>query len=296
MMTTYLVPCGLSVLRKLRERNAPYPATDARAAFLAAEKQWRAESLPAAQLIADWARRVGVDAEDARVGEADRGTFCAETQTLALRAPAPLPRLLGQGHRVVLLASDTNDGIGAAMCTAYIMTGGDLSKIRYLTAPGKDQARGFPELLAESTVTIVRIPGLGPHTGGVRTAVAAIGRVLYAAHLLGGDLEVHLTGGFKLTLLHTMAMTEIVYSMAPELTTAWYVYEDGADAVAIGLRLFSKDLLEDMREELTNAAHGRAPGGPATFKGQLWQQLGEGSQLTDFGEGFLAVLGGPTVS
>jgi hypothetical protein len=298
-MTLYFVPCGISVLNALRKPTAPYPRTDARTRFLKAELHWRAgaRNHTDEQLLADWAQHVGEEAEDARVAEADAACFCAETQTLVQRTGKPLPQLLRDGDRIVLIASDTGDGISAAMCVAYIMAGGDLGDIRYLTAPGADQVSGFPDRLGKGKVTVVRVPGLGPHTSEVRAAVAAIGRILRSLFLLVEALEVHLTGGYKLTLLHTMAMTEIVYSMAPDRTSAWYVYE-GADAqaVQIGLRRFSEDLLRDMREELGNAATGKGPGGPATFEGQLWKRLGEDSQLTDFGEGFLAVLSGPPIT
>lgn len=298
MTTAYLLPCGISILRALRDNDASYPVTDARQAFLRAEEQWRVDlrDLPEDRLVAAWAETLAEDAKDAAIAEADPARICAETQTLRTRTGLAPRQLLDRGDRIVLLASDTANGTGAALCTAFIMTEGDPDKIGYVSTPPPEDVEDFPDALPAGRVTIVRITGLRPKATDIGTAVAAIGRVMYAAHLLGGPLEVHLTGGYKVTLLHTMAMTEILYSKAPDRVTAWYIEEAENEPIEIGLRCFSPGLLRDMREELTHAWKGQPPGGPRTFQGQLWRPQGEGTKLTDFGDGFLAVLGGPAIS
>jgi hypothetical protein len=116
--------------------------------------------------------------------------------------------------------------------------------------------------------------------------------VLRAAFDVGEELEVHLTGGFKATLLHTLAMTEILYSLDDARVRACYVFEDTgappAAATAIGLRRFDQADCDDMRRELTGIRDGKRYSGGRTFEGLAWT---EGSGLNAFGYGYLAVLG-----
>ncbi|MEO3858505.1 hypothetical protein [Acrocarpospora sp. B8E8] len=291
-MTIYVVPCGLSVLKGWDQRAALPGAKAGR--FVEALGVW-AQRTPltgadpdrlADHDVIDSARRaLGSAVPDAGLPRwpAD---ICAETGTLHAKG---LRRLTGGDDRVVLLASDTRTGISAALCVALLL--GD-ERVAYVSAPAGDgEVAGFRGRLRPGTATVVRIPGLPQDLNG---AVGAIGRVLRAVHEVDEDLQVHLTGGYKATLLHTLAMTEIVYSQAPERTSAWYTFEGNASgATRIGLRRFPKGYLDVMRAELSRVKQGLKPQrGPEAFQAEVaWERYGSGYRLNDFGRGYLAVLG-----
>ncbi|MEU4827765.1 hypothetical protein AB0H37_38385 [Actinomadura sp. NPDC023710] len=300
-MTTYVVPCGRSVHDGLRKQDYCPPGV-VPGRFADAEKAWwpLARLRDDGEAVAAWADALETKAVASRLpGWNPR--VCAEVNTLAVRGPQPPPVLLGAGHRIVLLASDTDEGMAAALTTAYIMAGGDTGLIGCISAPADEEsALDLPERLPGGRVTVVRIPRLAPRTSGLRDAVAAIGQVLRAAFDLGGPLEVHLTGGFKITLLHTLTMTEIIYSRKPVRTSAWYIFdeEDGAKGPdRIDLRRFPDGYLSAMREELSTVKlKGRVPVGGA-HRGVAWKETPDGrAVLTEFGHGHLAVLGGPVLS
>jgi hypothetical protein len=143
-------------------------------------------------------------------------------------------------------------------------------------------------------LTIVRLSGLDPRhaQGGFIDAIAGIGRVLRAAFNVGETMEVHLTGGFKATLLHTLAMTEVLYSQDPDRVSACYVFEDTSDTSApvipIGMRPFPSAYIASLRADLIKVRD-HAPGLRAgILKGTGWNEAGT---LNSFGYGYLAVLG-----
>ncbi|TDC84525.1 hypothetical protein [Actinomadura sp. 7K507] len=296
-MTTYVVPCGRSVHDGLRKKEyCPQGVTPGR--FADAEMAWWPEaSKDGDEVVAAWARALEQKAVAARLPDWDT-RVCAEVNTLTVRGPQRTPVLLSGGDRIVLLASDTEEGMAAALTSAYIIAGGDTGLIGCVTAPAGDEpALDFPNRLPYGRVTVVRIPRLAPQSSGLRDAVAAIGQVLRAAFDLGGSLEVHLTGGFKITLLHTLTMTELIHSRAPIRTSAWYIFDDERGAKGpdrISLRCFPEEHLRAMREELSTVKlKGRVPVG-GSYRGVAWKETPDGSAvLTDFGHGHLAVLGGP---
>lgn len=252
--------------------------------------------LPDDQVAARWADELADEADDARLTDWNSRILCAETNTLAAGSGVTRLRdLTAQGHRVVLAASDTGDGVAAALCAAQHIAGPDLAGVTYLSTP---ETLGAAPLGAESireAVTVVRLRGLDPRhlSGRFITAVAGMGLVLRAALDTGEKIEVHLTGGFKATLLHALAMTEILYSLKPDRVTAHYVYEDAgpaATAQAIGLRRFSQSYVDDMRAELTKVRDGGRQLGAETFEGMAWTSE---DGLNAFGYGYLAVLGEP---
>lgn len=315
-MTIYVVPCGVSVLNAVED-----PASRQR------PPRWRAK--PFKDRKDDWIRKTalasghehriddgGVIASWTEAGLADpmlcewTSMVSAETHTLAKRAFLPgeqvstLRGVLDRDDRVVLLASDTGQGIVAALCVAFMMAGGDMRRMDFVSTPSSDaEAETFAGRLHPRKVTVVRVTGLGPSDGGLRVAVAGIGRVLRCVFDLIERLEIHLTGGFKATLLHTLAMSEVVHSLSPatktegptgpvDWTTAWYLFDDkDASPVQIGLRRFSRGAVNNMRAELSAAARHRLPDRSCAFENIAWEVQGTGAVLNDFGIGYLAVLG-----
>lgn len=291
-MTVYLVPCGISILKwiKTSEDLERYADPSTIEGLCAAEEQWRTG---ADQDLDSWKATVLKKAEASGIARW-KPKASAETSTLSARRPGR--PLLGDDDRVVLLASDTDEGISAALCVAAVVAAGDPDRIDGIAAPGTVTCPG--------AVTVVRIPGLKPSGIGLGPAVTGIGTTLRTAldlHEAAGKIEMHLTGGYKAVLLHMLAMTEVAYSLSPERVSAHYIFEnaeldDGeGEAVPIGLRRFSRSTLEEMREELSIARRGSRVAEPRAFKDLAWVDHGSGSRLTDFGEGYLAVLGGARV-
>lgn len=286
-MTVYLVPCGLSILDWTKSPDDPPWQADPSAVddFCDAEERWRART---DHDLNSWKASVLKKARMAGIAEWS-SRVSAETSTLSARRSGR--RLLEDGDRVVLLASDTGDGVGAALCVAGVVAAGDPGAIAGVAVPG--------EPLRAGTVTVVRIPGLRPSGAGLGLAAAGIGTVLRAALDLSGatgKVEVHLTGGYKAVLLHTLAMTEVAYSLFPDQVSAHYIFDGSkGETVPIGLRRFPKGTIAQMREELSIAKHGDRVAEPHAFQHLAWVTHGSGSKLTEFGEGYLAVLGGGKV-
>ncbi len=303
-MTTFVVPCGISILDGLGRKLPSSGGAVGR--FVNAVDPHRAAAWPHGydqladdELLASWAKEVADKADAAKLAEAEPVKLCAETHTVTRGLAAQrlrLRELLDQGGRVLLLASDTRAGIAAAFCVATHLAGGR-ERIAYLSTPAHD-APTLGATPAGGTVTVIRVRQLRPQHADLVEAAAGIGKVLRAAHDLGAPVEVHLTGGFKATLLHTLAMTELLYSMAPRQVSAWYVFEDVVDAgvgaapIPIGLRHFPDAYQRDMRRELT-AVDGHQYPGSETFKGVAWNEDSGRPELNAFGHGYLAVLSRP---
>ena len=299
MTTVYVVPCGVSVLDQLGKNKKRLPGGSPVTAFTRAidggawlngTDREDNRAVPAA-----WSSEVAARAEAADLGRAVAKRLSAETHSLATRVTSGG---LAPGQHVLLLASDTKNGLTAAFCVAQYLTGAASGRIGYVSSP-RSAADGWDLQAARNPVTVIRVRGLKPAGTDFNLAALGIGKTLRAAGDLGVAVEVHLTGGFKATLLHTMAMTEVLYSMAPRRVSAWNVFEDvtqdGCDQPVppgkVGLRAHRPEYLDLWRTELTGA---RDEGtlGSATLEGVGWTADAAGRrQLTDFGWGYLAVLG-----
>jgi hypothetical protein len=291
-VTLYLVPCGVSIRDGLANR-AGIPPDAAADALYATSLAWAAQvrATPEAAVTESWWNTVDRVLDDALLRDWNP-QVSAETSTLASRYAA-LSDLLDDGHTVVVLASDTDHGLASAMLVATYLTP-QPDQLRYCVTP-TDTGRGrwtcqFPE----GTVTVARIIGLDPRRpAGLRDATAGIGRILRAAYDNSTRIEVHLTGGLKSTLLHTMTMTEILGSLPQAQVTAWYLFNDDPDKVqpvSIDLRKFAEEDLIVLGDELRRVRDGRPTGG-RVFVGTGWIERDGRRELTAFGTGFLAVLG-----
>lgn len=303
MTTVYVVPCGTSALDQLGKK-LPKGGGNSTGKFVKAvtDMTWLngANLDNSAAVVTGWAGGAAPKADAAKLPEAAPKRLSAETHSLAIRAGLPG---ISPGDRVVLLASDTSGGVSAAFCVAHYLTGGDCAKLGYTSTPGQVTAP-FRLPAGQAAVTVVRVRGLTRDTTDFSGAVAGIGKALRAVWDTDATVEVHLTGGFKATLLHTLAMSEVLHSLAPKRLSAWYVFEDVIDTdsdqpiapVSIGLRAFTGEHVDLMRDELTNALN-HLTTGSRTFEGVGWRRGADGTrQLTDFGYGYLAILGKLTAS
>ena len=188
--------------------------------------------------------------------------LCAETHTLAAASRlGRLRELLDFRDRILVLASDTGLGVAAALYLAQHIAGLELPNVVYQSTPDGLPAGPLPLDLKPGTITILRLRGLDPAhaSAGFIDAIAGIGLALRAAFDLGERMEVHLTGGYTATLLHTLVMTELLNSLDPDRVHARYVFEDtgsGSDSlIEIGLRQFDQEYCDAMRGELTVSAN-----------------------------------------
>jgi hypothetical protein len=296
--TTYVVPCGISVLDRLGGKMPDGGGPVNRFVRVVSAGAWLNGTGIAEHraVLSAWSDKVARKAEGAGLVGAVPKWLSAETHSLAGRV-APIPPI--PDGRVLLLASDTRAGVSAAFCVGHYLAAGDAAQLAYTSTlePGDAKLRLDTPAAA---VTIIRICGLTPNDPDFNVAVGGIGTVLHLAAEPGGPVEVHLTGGFKATLLHTLAMTEVLHSRAPGRVSAWYVFEDliapGSDQpltpVSIGLRSFLREYLDLMQTELAGVRNGER-GVSKTFEGVGWEKNADGScRLNAFGYGYLAVLGG----
>jgi hypothetical protein len=297
--TVYVVPCGVSVLEQLGKKLPPGGSHVSRFTRAIDRGAWlNGVDLDNSQAAATaWSDKVMPMAKEAGLGEVAAKRMSAETHTLATRVTAGR---LAPGQHVLLLASDTKTGLTAAFCVGQYLAGFGDEPVAYASSP-RSEADHFALKATRAPVTVIRVRGLKPAGTDFNLAAMGIGRVLRAAWDAGGTVEVHLTGGFKATLLHTLAMSEVLHSMEPGRVSAWNVFEDVTDPSSgqpvqpegIGLRTFRPEYLTLMRTELSGARDG-SPGGSRTLEGVGWAEDEDGRRrLNSFGHGYLAVLGDP---
>jgi hypothetical protein len=296
--TTYVVPCGISVLDRLGRKLAGGSAAGAFVKIVENGAWLGGISLDQHQpVLSAWRGKGAARADAAGLTAVIPRRLSAETHCLAGRQASVIPPVTD--CRVLLLASDTRMGLSAAFCVGHYLTSGVPADLSYTSADDTS----FKPGTAAASVTIVRVSGLQPDLTQFSQAVTGIGTVLRTAWEADGPTEVHLSGGFKATLLQTLTMTEVLHSLAPGQVSAWYAFEDivGEDPdqpvppMRIGLRTFPREYLEDMRQELSQVERGARNLGSATFKGMGWDD-GQPPRLNTFGRGYLAVLGRPSSS
>jgi hypothetical protein len=306
-VTVHLIPCGISILDGIRTGNGrPAAAADlarARSGLL----RWAADAVtcPPDSLVAEWSAALDQHARSLHLG-AWGPEVGAETLTLAKRTAAgsELNGLLDRGDAVVLLASETKEGLLAALLVATRIAGGATELISYAQTPELPAWSGergrYP--IRRGRVAVVRVSGLDPDVAdGFRAAAGGIGDVMRAALMAsaGDAIDIHLTGGFKATLLHTLALAEILRSKAAvqdasQKVTACYLFEraesigDGK-VTEIGLRSFPRGQLVLMHEELKTVNRGEIPQ-QARLRDVAWSVEGRRPRLNPFGRGYLAIL------
>lgn len=306
-MTVYLLPCGISILDGLTTgRGIPDQAADIRSLCDAATDlgdRIHHDAVDDAQILTEigggFADKVA-DAElSAWTAEVSAETYSLDRRYLGEGRWLDLGRLLvpGRDNQIVLLASDTARGLAAALIVAARLSGDNQASIGYTTSPD-DRMR---QVMRPGRVSVVRIRDLDPQASPDRlvSAAAGLGRSLrWIANAAGGQpIEVHLTGGYKSTLLQLLAMTEILHSQPGHDVSAWYLHDDvraTARTVAIGLRRFSPNYLKWMHHELTLVTRGERPDdSEISLEGVGWEINADRPRLTGFGVGYLELFGGP---
>ncbi len=295
-MAVYVVPCGVSLLDGLKTKMTGGPPNAKTASLVenATDLGRTVLELADADVVPWWAAHAVDDAEDARLLEWDPRVLCAETSTLAASRYGSLRGLLDGSNRVLVLASDTGRGVASALYLAQRLAGLDLGDVSYASSPEQLSSAPLDLSLQPGTLTVLRLRGLDPRhaAGGFIDAIASIGQALRAAFDLGERMEVHLSGGFKATLLYVLAMTELLHSIGPERVSARYLFEDSdSEIMKIGMRQFSQAWCRDMRAELRALRDDQDYKGIPTLTDLVWDKAA--GKLNAFGYGYLAVLDEP---
>jgi hypothetical protein len=325
-VTFYLIPTGLSILDNLaKEVGEPHdwdiaptdPGWVAQRLRDSAETYAYGDERPE-NVAASWRTEFADHAEDLDIAAWDP-VVSAETSTLAARrreaAGGPAPTLLGADDTAVLLASQTPEGMCAALLVATMLAGGDPGRVDVAETPAVPTASatrapaGSYQMHA-GRVAVVRVTGLAPQVdGGFTLATFGIGDVMRAVRLAaamvpagpGRLIDVQLTGGYKAVLLYTMALAEILRSTVHEDgidVSACYLFEQpGAQTPRIpptlneiGLRLFSPTFCHTAALALSAVHRGRRPQS-GDLDGVAWETRGRQRRLNALGYGYLALLG-----
>jgi len=113
MTTVYIVPCGLSVLDQLGSKLSAGTSLGTFKKAIDHGKWLDGVNLDDAESVkAAWLDRAAVKAEKAGLAKAVAKRLSAETHSLATRVTSRPSNIAGH---VLLLASDTKDGLSAAL-------------------------------------------------------------------------------------------------------------------------------------------------------------------------------------
>jgi hypothetical protein len=238
----HLLPCGVSILRNMRP---PDPVTTLGAGDVRAMTGWARRELTATRRDHpdQWAKSFRADVVPyfKAIRDCQQPVkLSAEVASLHRHTPPPDAR-----DRIVLLASDTAEGVLAALLNAARIR----QRVIYHPKPVLDStATGHPVLDegAEEPLRILRIPGLLPDSADrFSEAMAHVAAAMvWAARLHrrhGEELTIHLSGGYKATIPYLVALAEYVGAAWPPVH-AWCLHEGDAhdnpapQPVAIGLR------------------------------------------------------------
>jgi hypothetical protein len=204
-------------------------------------------------------------------------------------------RVLPSEDLAVLLATDTVDGLTAALWNAVALVDGDLGRVRYLSEPraGLHGPRG---------ALVVRVPGLvARHESHLRTAMESLGvlgRQLLAEARDTEPFEFYLSGGFKAAIPYLIGLAEGLRSIRDNIdrVTASVLHEEtDGRVIALPLRRLP---IESVQEELKGFdAAGVHPRRPATsfLEGYAYDRADNNSpwKLTAFGRGLRELFGIP---
>jgi hypothetical protein len=208
----------------------------------------------------------------------------------------PSSRSLSPGDTAVLIASDTPDGLVAALWNAVALTGGDLDRVRYLdgvTAPSTDLA---------GRAVIARVPGMDAGTKkGFAEAMRGLGTL--GRHLLATvarqPLNFYLSGGYKAAIPYLIGLAEAMRGVPDAGPVRAYVLHEtahvtGDTPIELPLRALTRDWV---RRELGGFdSSGRSdsqPPGPGLLRGYAYEEAGGHWELTAFGAGMAALFGLP---
>jgi hypothetical protein len=245
----------------------------------------------------------------------------AEVATLGRVDPGAIP--LRETDIVLLVCSDTPDGLLAGVWNALRMTHGNLAAVRYLPQPGA----GLGDVRGRAVV--VRVPGMDAGSAaGFRQAMGGLG--VLARHVFESlhgakqpeEFRFYLSGGYKAAIPYLIGLAEAVRSVdkvtlgqlgVPDLmprdgrpypVQAFVLHEtaeeDLTNAPVIKLPL-RRLVASSARQELTGFGEsGKRRGlrGPGLLTGYAYEVHGPADrpdkaecELTEFGAGLRELLG-----
>jgi hypothetical protein len=248
----------------------------------------------------------------------------AETETFG-RVQGTGGLSLSTGDIAVLICSDTPSGLLAGVWNALALTGGNLSKIRYV--PGLDPGHSLGDLRGHAV--LVRVTGMDARdASGFRDAMRGLcllARQVFASGSLKGpeEFRFYLSGGFKAAIPYLVGLAEAVRSvdrrcleaigagaavppsgaypvkafMLHESATRHVRAETNVPPIELPLRRL---VARVVRSELSEFDGGRRTGKPATtiLEGYAYEVTGGRPDsetceltLTPFGAGLHALFG-----
>ncbi len=227
-MTSFILPCGTSVLDHLGHAVARF-ADQARA--------FRINEAPPTAWVGD------LGAAGVPLGAPDPLSVSAESASLHRHRPR-----LAQDDHVVLLASDTPDGVAAAILNARLFGGAT----NFWTGPPTDGVE--PAELGRgggvASVDIIRIAGLAPiRTDTFAGAMEVVARAFrWVLKREGGEVVLLLTGGYKATVPYLTVLAEYAKALAP--VRAFCLHEGDSVNFPPPIEIFLRtvDLEADRRE------------------------------------------------
>lgn len=234
-MTVHLISVGLQVIERLRDprevlKNAERDLRDAvrkaRGHELLDDIPEHGRDRASAWLKGALAPTGSADRDD---GSADRFAaavagarasewppgLSAELDTFARMADLRYPIPPDSEDITLLISSDTRDGLLAAAWNAAALAGGDLDRVRYLSAP--DNVTSLGNL--RGRVVIARVPGMDAgDERGFREAMGGLGALAAELFRSAGltktePFRFYLSGGYKASIPYLIGMAEAIRSV-----------------------------------------------------------------------------------
>jgi hypothetical protein len=216
-----------------------------------------------------------------------------ELKTLARIPGAGYP--LSAADTAVLIGSDTPGGLPAGVWNAIALTGGDLSRVRYLPRPD------VPPGPVRGRALVVRVPGLdaGDENGFRRAmgGLGALGRNLFRSGDLrkGESFIFCLTGGFKATMPYLIGLAEGLRSLdAGHPVDAFVLHETAghqAPPIRLPLRRLIASQVEHELSGFDRSGTRTTMPSPSLLNGYAYEATKDRCVLTAFGEGLRALFG-----
>lgn len=302
-MTVHLISVGKSVLTFLAEPHADaYPIDEdllpkIEGAGLAGFPVTQAHD---AEAVHAWLERCLVRRERQPRDELAAACAAAEPERWPRWVSAELNGLAAghaAGDGIVLITSDTPDGLRSALWNAVALARRDLDRIEYA---GELHHPGLPPGPVDGQVLIVRVPGM--HAGnekGFREAMRGLGvlgrHLAYSAGLApDAAFRFHLSGGYKAAIPYLIGLAEGLRSLPGGRRVEAYVLHEDTEGAPIRLPLRCPTP-ESVRRELSRGWDSRGyrpdPPKPEALAGYAYEPDGEGWRLTAFGEGLRTLFG-----
>ncbi|QTD99991.1 hypothetical protein [Streptomyces cyanogenus] len=196
----------------------------------------------------------------------------------------------------VLLATDTVDGLTAALWNALALTEGDLDRVEYLPSPAE-----LPSA-PRGRALVVRVPGLDAHTEGDFTrameGLGTLGRTLVTKVADSGDEDFlfHLSGGYKAAVPYLIGLAEGLRSLRRTGTVqAFMLHRDTlGKPIRLPLRRMRIEVLHEVLHPFRETGKTPCSPGNDVLEGYAYDLTDSGDyELTAFGAGLLALIGRP---